>query len=66
MKFGTSETSLGDPTNGSTGSNPKPCIDQEENDGKENRFLVRGIVDRLDYVAVPLSPRDAFNQSWKS
>lgn len=52
-----------DPTNGSTGSNPKPCSDQEENDGKEDRFLVRGIVDRLDYVAVLSSARDVFNQS---
>ena len=52
-----------DPTNGSTGSNPKPCSDQEENDGKEDRFLVRGIVDRLEYVAVLSSARDVFNQS---
>jgi len=52
-----------DPTYGSTGSNPKPCIDHEENNDKQERFLVRGIVDRLDYVAVPSSPRDVFDQS---
>lgn len=53
-----------DPSKGSTGSNPKPCVDQQDENGdKEERFLVRGIVDRLDYVAVPSSPRDAFDQS---
>lgn len=50
-----------DPTHGSTGSDPKPCMDQDDNGNKEERFLVRGIVDRLDYVAVPPSPRDAFD-----
>lgn len=47
-----------DPSKGSTGTNPTPYLDDENNG--EDRFLVRGIVDRLDYVAVPPSPRDAF------
>ena len=46
------------PSKGSTGSDPKPLTDDDD----EERFLVRGIVDRLDYVAVPHSPRDAFKQ----
>jgi hypothetical protein len=47
-----------DPSLGSTGSHPKPMTE----DDPEDRFLVRGIVDRLDFVAIPPSPRDAFNR----
>ena len=46
-----------EPSKGSTGSNHAAI----SNDDEEERVLVRGIVDRLDYVAVPPSPRDAFN-----
>ncbi len=46
-----------DPSLGSTGSHPKPFTKKDD----EERFLVRGIVDRLDYVVIPPSPRDAFN-----
>lgn len=48
-----------DPSLGSTGSNPKPITKDDE----EARFLVRGIVDRLDYVAIPSSPQAAFQQN---
>jgi len=47
-----------DPRKGSTGSDPIPSTNNDD-DG-EDRFLMRGIVDRLDYVAIPPSPRDAF------
>lgn len=47
-----------DPSKGSTGSDHIPFTNND--DDSEDRFLMRGIVDRLDYVAIPPSPRDAF------
>ena len=51
-----------DPSKGSTGSDPTPFSLNDDDGGGEDRFLMRGIVDRLDYVAIPLSPRDVFAQ----
>lgn len=46
-----------DTNKGATGETPVP---DAENVDTEPRFLVRGIVDRLDFVAVPPSPRRSF------
>ena len=43
-----------DPSLGATGSKFNKSTGQEES------FLVRGIVDRLDYISTPPSPKDAF------
>ena len=45
-----------DPALGATGTKAKT---KEQTEDAES-FLVRGIVDRLDYITIPPSPRDAF------
>jgi hypothetical protein len=51
-----------DPSKGVTGTTTRGSHVPSVEDGihTDETFLVRGIVDRLDYVAVPTSPQDTF------